>query len=113
MYILGSFDSADYIHTHFHSAHLAAVFSSSKQSFPPLPPQKQPQLDLTEESITQTNRHSLRLSIIRQCSLTQLTTNTALLVATEWQGVMQHIVLVDPDGTGAEGIGDTDSGVEV
>ena len=26
---------------------------------------------------------------------------------------MQHVVLVDPDGTGAESVGDTDRGVEV
>lgn len=39
---------------------------------------------LTEQSITKANRHRLRLAVIRQRSLTQLSTNAALLVATEW-----------------------------
>lgn len=26
---------------------------------------------------------------------------------------MQHVVLINPDGTSAEGVGDTDGGVEV
>ena len=66
----------------------------------------------TEKSITKTDRHSLRLAVIRQRSLTQFSPDSALLVTTERQGVMQHVVLVHPDGSGIQGVADSDGGVE-
>ena len=66
----------------------------------------------TEKSITKTDRHSLRLAVIRQRSLTQLSPDSALLVTTEWQGVMQHVILVHPDGSGPQSIADSDGGIK-
>lgn len=66
----------------------------------------------TEQSISETNRHRLRLAIIRQRSLTQLAPDATLLVAAEGQGVVQHVVLVHPDGSRPQGVADADSGVE-
>lgn len=59
------------------------------------------------------NRHRFSLGVIRQRRLAQLAPDAALLVAAKGQRVLQHIVLVDPDGAGAEGGGDADGGVEV
>lgn len=69
-------------------------------------------ISLPEQSITKTNRHRLRLAIIRQRSLTQLSPDPTLLVPTEWQSVMQHVVLVHPDGSGPQGVADSDGGIE-
>lgn len=66
----------------------------------------------TEESITKTNRHRLRLAVIRQRRLAQLAPDAALLVAAKGQGVVQHVVLVHPDGPRPQGVADPDGGVE-
>lgn len=68
--------------------------------------------DSTEQSVAKTDRDRLRLAVIRQRSLAQLSPNAALLVATEWKSVMQHVVLVHPDGSGPQGVADPDGGVE-
>ena len=68
---------------------------------------------LTEESITETDRHGLGLSVVGQGSLSELATDSGLLVATEWNLVVQHVVAVNPDGTGIDAVGDLDSGVQV
>ena len=67
----------------------------------------------TEKSIAKTDRHRLRLAVIRQRGLAQFSPDSALLVTTEWQGVMQDVVLVHPDGSGPQSIADSDGGVEV
>lgn len=67
---------------------------------------------LTEKSITKTDRDRLRLAIIRQRGLTKLSPDAALLVAAERERVMQHVVLVDPNGAGPQGVADADGGVE-
>ncbi len=67
---------------------------------------------LTEQSITETDRHRLRLAVIRQRGLAQLSPDAALLVAAKRQRVMQHVVLVHPDGAGPQGVTDPDGGVE-
>ena len=66
----------------------------------------------TKKSITKTDRHSLCLAVIRQRGLTQFSPDSALLVTTEWQGVMQHVVLIHPDGSGSQGVADSDGGVQ-
>ncbi len=76
-------------------------------------PTSHDQTRLPEERITKTNRYRLRLGVVSQRSLTQFTPTTALLVSTKWQSVVEHVVLVNPDGTSAEGIRDTDGGVQV
>jgi hypothetical protein len=68
---------------------------------------------LTKESITQSDGHRLGLCVVRQRCLTKLTTDTRLLVATEWDLVVQHVVAVDPDGTSLQRVRDADCGVEV
>ena len=82
------------------------VWHSFLHSFIPIP-------SLTEKSITQADRNRLGLSVIGQRSFTKFSSNTRLLVATEWDLVVEHVVLVDPDGTSTERIRDTNSGVEV
>ena len=69
--------------------------------------------NLTEESITQADRHRLGLSVVGQRSLAELSSDTRLLVSSEWDLVVQHVVRVDPDGTGAELVGDADGSVEI
>lgn len=69
--------------------------------------------NLTKESITQADRHRLGLSVVGQRSLAKFSSNTRLLVSSEWNLVVQHIVGVNPDGTGTELVGDTDGSVEV
>ena len=66
----------------------------------------------TKKSITKTDRHSLRLAVVRQRGLAQFSPDSALLVTTEWQGVMQHVVLVHPDGSGPQSVANSDGGVE-
>ena len=70
-------------------------------------------LPLAEQRITETDGNRLGLRVIRQSRLSQLPTDTALLVPTKRQLVVQGVVSVDPDGTGAQGVGDADGGVEV
>ena len=53
------------------------------------------------------------MRVVVQSRLTQLAANTALLVSTKRQLVVQGIVGVDPNGTGLELVGDVDGGVEV
>jgi len=69
--------------------------------------------NLTEQRITKIDGNGLRLRVIRQRRLAQFPSDTALLVSTEWQLVVQGVVSVDPDGTGAQGVGHSDGGVEV
>lgn len=72
-----------------------------------------PQTRLTKESITQTNADSLGLSVVSQSVLAELAADAGLLVAAERHLVVQGVVGVDPDGAGAQGVGDLDGGVEV
>lgn len=67
---------------------------------------------LTEESISQSDVDSLGLDIVGKGVLTKLTTDTRLLVTTEWKLVVKSVVGVDPDGTCAKCVGDLDGGVE-
>lgn len=67
----------------------------------------------TEEGIAKTDRHRLRLAVVRERGFTQLASDARLLVAAEGKGVMEHVVLVDPDGAGFQSVGDTDRGVQV
>lgn len=69
--------------------------------------------DLTEEGVTETDRHGLGLGIVGQGSLAKLAADSGLLVSTEWNLVVQHVVAVDPDGTGVNSIGNPNSGVKV
>ena len=68
---------------------------------------------LTEESIAKANADSLGLSVVGKRVLAKLTANTRLLVAAEGHLVVQGVVGVDPDGAGAQGVGDLNGGVEV
>jgi hypothetical protein len=68
---------------------------------------------LPEESITQPDRHRLRLRVVGQRRLAQLTSDTRLLEAAEWQLVVEHVVAVDPHGTGLERVADPDGRVDV
>lgn len=54
-------------------------------------------IHLTEESVSQSNRHSLVLNVVVQSVLTELTADTRLLEATEWKLVVKGVVCVDPD----------------
>ena len=67
----------------------------------------------SKQGIAEADRDGLGLGIICQGGLAQLAADPALLVAAKWQGLVQHVVLVDPDGAGFERAGDADSGVEV
>lgn len=68
---------------------------------------------LTEESTTKSDTHRLDLCVVGQSVLAEFSANTGLLEATEGHLVGDHVVAVDPHGTGLEGVGDTDGGVEV
>jgi hypothetical protein len=68
---------------------------------------------LSEQSIAQTVVDGLDLSVVLQSVGAELTTQTGLLETTEGSLVGDHVVVVDPDGTGLEGVGDTDGGVDV
>jgi hypothetical protein len=68
---------------------------------------------LSEQSIAQTVVDGLDLSVVLQSVGAELTAQTGLLEATEGSLVGDHVVVVDPDGTGLEGVGDTDGGVDV
>ncbi len=70
-------------------------------------------LHSTKQRITKTNRHRLRLAIIRQRSLAQLAPDATLLVTSKRQLMMQHVILIDPDRTSAQRIANADSGVQV
>lgn len=72
-----------------------------------------PSPSLTKESITQADGYRLGLSVVCKCGLAEFSSDTRLLVATEWDLVVQHVVLVNPDGTGTELVGDADGSVEV
>ena len=70
-------------------------------------------LHLTEERVSKSDRHRLSLRVVLQRGLTELSSETALLVAAEWHLVVEGVVGVDPDGAGLERIADLDGGVEV
>jgi hypothetical protein len=57
--------------------------------------------------------NGLDLSVVLESVRAELTAETGLLEATEGGLVGDHVVVVDPDGTSLEGIGDTDGGVDV
>jgi hypothetical protein len=57
--------------------------------------------------------NGLDLSIVLQSVGAELTAQTGLLITTEGSLGEDHIVVVDPDGTGLQGVGDTDGGVDV
>lgn len=56
----------------------------------------------SENRIRKTNRYSLLLRVVRQGGLAQFTSDTALLVATKGQHMIQHVVLVHPYRAGLE-----------
>ena len=68
---------------------------------------------LTEQRVTESDADRLGVGVVLESSLAKLATDTRLLVSTEGQLVVDHVVLVDPDGTSLEGVGDLDGGVEV
>jgi hypothetical protein len=68
---------------------------------------------LTEESIAETDGHRLGLCVVGERSLSEFSANAGLLVATEGHLLVEHVVLVDPDGTRLERVGHADGGVEV
>jgi hypothetical protein len=92
---------------YFHSVLLVTVIYTQRD---PLPLYTQ---SLTEEHITETDRHRLRLDVVVQRRLTQLTADTRLLVATEWQLPVKSVVRVDPDSSCTERVGDLDGRIEV
>lgn len=57
--------------------------------------------------------NGLDLSVVLQSIRAELTAETGLLEATEGSLVGDHVVVVDPNGTSLEGVGDTDGGVNV
>ena len=57
--------------------------------------------------------NGLDLSVVLQSVRAELTAQTGGLEATEGSLVGDHVVVVDPDGTGLEDVGDTDGGVDV
>ena len=68
---------------------------------------------LTKQSVAEADGHRLGLGVVRERSFAKLSPDARLLVSTEGELVVQHVVLVDPDGTGAEAVGNADGGVEV
>lgn len=57
--------------------------------------------------------NGLVLCVVGQSSLAELSADAGLLVTTEGELVVEHVVAVDPDGTGSERVGDAEGGVEV
>lgn len=55
----------------------------------------------------------LDLGVVLQGVRAQLAANTGLLEPTKGSLVGDHVVVVDPDGTGLESVGDTDGRVDV
>jgi len=72
-----------------------------------------PNSRLTEQGITSADVHCLDVGVVSQRVLAEFTSNTRLLEATEWCLVADHVVLVNPDGSGLQRVGDTDSCVKV
>ena len=68
---------------------------------------------LTEESIAQAVVDGLDLGVVLQGVGAELTAKTGGLEATEGSLVGDHVVVVNPDGTSLDGVGNTDSGVDV
>lgn len=68
---------------------------------------------LTEEHITKLDGYSLGLEVVVKGCLTKLTSNTGLLVTTEWKLPVESVVRVDPYGTSAERVGNLDGSLEV
>jgi len=48
--------------------------------------------------------HGLDIGVVGKRILAEFSADTALLEATEWSLIRDHVVLVDPDGAGLEGI---------
>lgn len=57
--------------------------------------------------------HGLNLGVVLQGVRAELTADTGLLEATEGSLVGDHVVTVNPDGTGLESVGHADGGVDV
>lgn len=68
---------------------------------------------LTEENITETDGDGLGLEVVVQGRLTQLTSDTGLLVTTEWQLPVKSVVGVDPHCSSTERVGNLDGGGKV
>jgi hypothetical protein len=66
-----------------------------------------------EQSITKAVVHGLDLGVVVQSVRPKLTAETGLLEATEGSLVGDHVVAVNPDGTGLESVGHADGGVDV
>jgi hypothetical protein len=66
-----------------------------------------------EQSITKAVVHGLDLGVVIQGVRAELTAETGLLEATEGSLVRDHVVAVDPDGTGLESVGHADGSVDV
>ena len=66
-----------------------------------------------KQSTSETDVDSLGVEVVVERRLTEFTADTGLLVTTERQLVVKHVVAVDPDGTGAERAGDFEGSVEV
>lgn len=71
------------------------------------------QVLLAKEGASESDANRLDLCVVAEGILAQLATNTGLLEATEGHLVAEHVVVVDPDGAGLQGVGNTDGGVEV
>jgi len=68
---------------------------------------------LAEESTAESDTDGLNLGVVGKSILSELTADTGLLEAAEGDLVAKHVVVVDPDGTGLEGVRDTEGGVKV
>ena len=89
------------------------VAINNPRSNPKRPSTDPSNLHSTEQCISQPNTDRLRLCVVRQRRLAQLPSDTALLVSTKRQRMMQHVVLVNPDGSSPQSIGHADGGIEV
>ena len=66
-----------------------------------------------EQSIAKTVVNGLDLGVVLQGVRAELTAKTGLLEATEGSLVGDHVVAVNPNGTGLDGVGNTDGSVDV
>ena len=70
-------------------------------------------IHLSKQGIAQAVVDGLDLGVVLQGVGAEFTADAGLLEATEGSLVGDHVVVVDPHGTGLEGVGDTDGGVDV
>lgn len=70
-------------------------------------------ISLCFRNLVQLDADRLVLGVVGQSSLAKLATNTRLLVTTEGELMVKHVVAVDPDGAGLEAVGHADGGVDV